>query len=256
MTRTVKLRSLAKINPIRFSTQYADDNTSDLKYLYRDYRADTGRWLTRDPLGEKGGRSLYNLVSNNAVNLLDKLGLCTYGKVCCPTCEINVTSGANPDVDAAIDPLVSLAGDVHKLEILLAAIGTGVMTAVELEKALELAAERILGMSSTDAAHTAAEVAKNLMNNINDRDNGFRIFTRIKFKSCVSCTVIFWKNKWVTNKSTLTPWKQYAKGGDFGTVDPGRYEDKISAYRAATKACADSVKEWNDTNKDSIESGQ
>jgi RHS repeat-associated protein len=45
---------LAKANPIRFSTQLADDVTGNAKYLFRDYLPSPGRWLTRDPIVEKG----------------------------------------------------------------------------------------------------------------------------------------------------------------------------------------------------------
>jgi RHS repeat-associated protein len=66
---------MARINSLRFSTQYADDITGDLKYLYRDYRSDLGRWLNRDPLGELGAANLYGFVGNDAVNGVDFLGL-------------------------------------------------------------------------------------------------------------------------------------------------------------------------------------
>ena len=80
---------MAKVNPIRFSTQYAEDLTGNLKYLYRDYRADLGRWLNRDPLGEPGfealrhgranllgdGPNRYLFVANNPINKWDYLGL-------------------------------------------------------------------------------------------------------------------------------------------------------------------------------------
>ncbi len=49
---------MAKLNPIRFSTQYADDVTGDVKYLHRDYTAETGRWLVRDPVAELGFNSI------------------------------------------------------------------------------------------------------------------------------------------------------------------------------------------------------
>ncbi len=45
---------MAKLNPIRFSAQYADDVAGDLKYLFREYAASEGRWLSRDSLGETG----------------------------------------------------------------------------------------------------------------------------------------------------------------------------------------------------------
>jgi len=43
---------MAKANPFRFSTKYQDDETDLLYYGYRFYNASTGRWLSRDPLGE------------------------------------------------------------------------------------------------------------------------------------------------------------------------------------------------------------
>ncbi len=62
---------VAKQNPIRFSTQYADDVTGDLKYLYRDYNASTGRWNSRDPLSETGGKNLYWFVRNVPLTFVD-----------------------------------------------------------------------------------------------------------------------------------------------------------------------------------------
>jgi RHS repeat-associated protein len=80
---------VAKLNPIRFSTQYADDVTEELKYLNREYAPSTGRWPNRDPIGEAGfevlrngrvdllgdGPNLYCFVLNNAINLSDAFGL-------------------------------------------------------------------------------------------------------------------------------------------------------------------------------------
>jgi RHS repeat-associated protein len=42
---------------------------------YRIYDPTTGRWLSRDPIGEEGGANLYGYVSNNPVNFWDLLGL-------------------------------------------------------------------------------------------------------------------------------------------------------------------------------------
>jgi hypothetical protein len=39
------------------------------------YNPSTGRWLSRDPVGEKGGRNVYGFVENNGVSSLDGLGL-------------------------------------------------------------------------------------------------------------------------------------------------------------------------------------
>ena len=66
---------MAKANPIRFSTQYADDATGDLKYLFRDYEQSVGRWLSRDPIEERGGINLYGLAGNDSLDGADPLGL-------------------------------------------------------------------------------------------------------------------------------------------------------------------------------------
>jgi len=46
--------------------------------LYRAYDADTGRWISRDPIGENGGINLYGYCLNDPINLWDPLGLDPY----------------------------------------------------------------------------------------------------------------------------------------------------------------------------------
>jgi RHS repeat-associated protein len=45
------------------------------EYGYRYYDPVTGRWPSRDPIGENGGENLYGMVGNNVVNKGDYLGL-------------------------------------------------------------------------------------------------------------------------------------------------------------------------------------
>ena len=59
----------------RFSTKYEDAETGLLYYGFRYYDPVTGRWLSRDPIGENGGLNLYGMVGNSPVNLWDYLGL-------------------------------------------------------------------------------------------------------------------------------------------------------------------------------------
>lgn len=65
---------MAKANPLRFSTQYADDITGDVNYLFRGYTSRTGRWLRRDPLGTVDGANLYGFANNGSVNHIDIYG--------------------------------------------------------------------------------------------------------------------------------------------------------------------------------------
>jgi RHS repeat-associated protein len=44
-------------------------------YGFRYYDPVTGRWPSRDPIGERGGLNLYGMVGNDAVNVWDALGL-------------------------------------------------------------------------------------------------------------------------------------------------------------------------------------
>lgn len=65
----------AASNPFRFSTKYADAETGLVYYGHRYYQPQTGRWLSRDPLGEAAGINLYAFVGNNPVSRIDPTGL-------------------------------------------------------------------------------------------------------------------------------------------------------------------------------------
>ena len=65
---------MARVNPFRFSTKYQDDETDLLYYGYRYYNPSTGRWLSTDPIAERGGVSLYVLLGNAPIDKIDALG--------------------------------------------------------------------------------------------------------------------------------------------------------------------------------------
>jgi RHS repeat-associated protein len=65
----------AKLNPFTYSTKFTDYATGLRYYGYRWYGAKDGRWLSRDPIGEKGGVNLYGFIGNDGVNYIDFLGL-------------------------------------------------------------------------------------------------------------------------------------------------------------------------------------
>jgi len=62
-------------NPIRFSSEYADQKTELIYYHYRYYIAGLGRWSKKDMIGERGGYNLYGMVGNQVINKWDYLGL-------------------------------------------------------------------------------------------------------------------------------------------------------------------------------------
>src|SRR6266516_4853176 len=63
-------------SPFRFSTKYTDDESDFVYYGFRYYNPSTGRWLSRDPMEEEGGVSLYAFVANDAIRSFDMFGLC------------------------------------------------------------------------------------------------------------------------------------------------------------------------------------
>ncbi len=66
---------MAKANPFLFSTKYSDDESDLLYYGYRYYNASTGRWLIRDPIGERGGRNIVAFSENDFLDRIDINGL-------------------------------------------------------------------------------------------------------------------------------------------------------------------------------------
>jgi len=65
----------ARINPFRFSTKRTEDFTGLVLYEYRAYSLTSGRWLSRDPVEERGGALLVGFVWNNPTLRVDVKGL-------------------------------------------------------------------------------------------------------------------------------------------------------------------------------------
>ncbi len=59
----------------RFSTKPFDAETSLVMYQLRPYAPGLGRWMSRDPIRERGGANVYCWVGNNAITFFDILGL-------------------------------------------------------------------------------------------------------------------------------------------------------------------------------------
>jgi RHS repeat-associated protein len=66
---------MVQINPFRFSTKYTDNESGLVHYGYRYYSSELGRFISKDPIEESGGKNLYVLLRNNAVCLSDYLGM-------------------------------------------------------------------------------------------------------------------------------------------------------------------------------------
>ena len=94
----------------RFNTKPWCPVTGLYEYQMRKYRTEIGRWLNRDPSGERGGMNLYAICANNANGLVDPLGLITYYN--CTAVQKKALrkafDSAQNGIDSAISYIVSL----------------------------------------------------------------------------------------------------------------------------------------------------
>jgi RHS repeat-associated protein len=65
---------LADANPYRFSSKYWDGEIGFYYYGYRFYSPGLGRWVSRDPIDERGGLNIYAFVINDPPNIVDNKG--------------------------------------------------------------------------------------------------------------------------------------------------------------------------------------
>ena len=67
--------ALAEANPFRFSNEYFDSDIKKVVYLFRVYDPWLAKFLSLDPIEEKGGKNLYGIGDNDLINFVDWWGL-------------------------------------------------------------------------------------------------------------------------------------------------------------------------------------
>ena len=107
-------------NEYRFSTKYYDSEVKLYYYGYRYYSAELGRWINRDPIGEKGGANIYLAVHNNPISFFDILGLIfdiTYVRFDTLQGHAWIRTGEMVDVTINAEPgsAIEVAGKMHRL---------------------------------------------------------------------------------------------------------------------------------------------
>ncbi len=68
-----------KFVPFLYPGQYVDEETGLAYNRFRYYDVESGRYLSKDPIGLAGGLSLYNFTSDNNISI-DPLGLMPWGE--------------------------------------------------------------------------------------------------------------------------------------------------------------------------------
>jgi RHS repeat-associated protein len=82
--------TMANENRFQFSTKRNERTTDYVLYEHRAYGPTIGRWPSRDPIEEDGGKNLYAFVYNNPIDRWDYLGLAvTRNPNCVDKCKSN-----------------------------------------------------------------------------------------------------------------------------------------------------------------------
>ena len=107
----------------RFSTKPLDAETGLYYYGYRYYDPVTGRWPSRDPIGERGGVNLYGFVTNVPVGKIDLLGkddcsLSELGDKKVISARVDLSTKKTPSVASLLYDLVSntITGKLTELQ--------------------------------------------------------------------------------------------------------------------------------------------
>ncbi|WP_223855223.1 RHS repeat-associated core domain-containing protein [Ralstonia solanacearum] len=107
--------------------------------LFRAYDPGTGRWVSRDPIGEQGGFNLYGYVAGNPLTYVDPFGL------------------ALTTVDAAIEQAIR-RGDIEELQALMEAANPEQASVIQ--RAMKPARDLIRGQTRRSSSY-ASELEEN-----------------------------------------------------------------------------------------------
>ena len=107
----------ADVFRIRYSTKYLDAETDLYYYGYRFYSPVLRRWLTRDPIEERGGLNLYGFCVNNTISQYDADGRAVRieqnGRVITVTVNITIYYAHRLELNARTD-LARIARRIKK----------------------------------------------------------------------------------------------------------------------------------------------
>ena len=158
-----------------------------------------GKWLSRDPIGERGGINLYAFLNNNVLNNEDRLGLCTPGVKQC-NCKTQVTVyDESPTTQNAISQMPSA---YTAAEVAVAASeGVGASSTEGV-----IASGTSAGMGSVSGSGNLAEQAVNVTINPGP-GRGYAAWTFFTTQECES-------------RSCINPWRWISGKTYWGPSDP------------------------------------
>jgi RHS repeat-associated protein len=96
--------------PFGYTGQRFDAEIGLYNYKARYYAPAIGRFLQPDPIGMAGGMNLYSYVGNDAVNLVDPMGLQAAGQAACPGQGGGGGGGQTDPLNSLLNSLMQPAG--------------------------------------------------------------------------------------------------------------------------------------------------
>lgn len=173
----------------QFSTKPFDELAGLLYYNYRDYDPQSGRWLGRDPLEEKGGSNLYVFI-RNCFFATDVLGL-----ICDDECSPGLPKDVKIDqrtYSATHSPYNKNPEDDIKT-----ILKKGECARLVAEKAAEKnLPARIICKYANKAGEAISDGLGNLDNRITRNSAAFRVVIKIKGKCCKCSSCLLFMSRY------------------------------------------------------------
>ncbi|MEI6674656.1 MAG: RHS repeat-associated core domain-containing protein [Verrucomicrobiota bacterium] len=198
----------------RFSTKPLDLETGLYYYGYRYFDPLTGRWMSKDPIGERGGKNLYGFVGNDGQNHTDMFGLCSIDD---PPKNIEITGIAyafnRPD-NGKMDKMFALAATLSVIpppilpgdpEELFTDIGVQIMASIAGTQLPD----------PVDGIRKISEYLKTLAEAALENQGGY-IYVDVKYECCSPCWFFgLWNERakreftyrYTPEKSSIMPFK-------------------------------------------------
>jgi RHS repeat-associated protein len=188
---------MAKTNPFRFSSKFADPESGLEYYGFRYYDPVLGRWASRDPIAEQGGPNLYAFVSNSPVDAVDPFGHITFIDILIGAAEENgekavdaakglsITSRIR-QVANALNAIESFKEGVLEAKDMLGTDGIEMLTKLErfrAEQAQGLKGYKTLRFAETQNHHMFSQAFRKFFNRVKVNGKSFNIN---KFKVRIS----------------------------------------------------------------------